>query len=89
MYSLCVSIPEKVEKEEKKEKERQEKRANAILGPNNRLFKELGERLAEAEQKESSTARMKKKSRRSNQSPVHVMGGKGMKSPCANSAMNL
>ena len=89
VYSFFVSIPGKVEKEEKKEKERQEKKANAILGPSNRLFKELGERLAEAKGRGFWTAKRRKRSKKTNLSPVHDVDERDMMSLCANSTMSL
>ena len=51
MYKFMLSIPKKAEKE--KEREQKEKKANSIAIPSSQLLKELGERLAEQEKKES------------------------------------
>ena len=77
IYSFFVSIPGKVEKEEKKEKERQEKKANAILGPSSRLFKELGERLAEAKGRGFWTAKREEKEQKDESEPCPRCGRKG------------
>ena len=50
MYNFCVSIPKK-EEEERKKKEKRDREANTVWKSGNRLFKEIGDRLAEAEKK--------------------------------------
>ena len=50
LYNFCVSIPKKAE-EERKKKEKREREANAVWKSSSRLFKEIGDRLAEAEKR--------------------------------------
>ena len=50
MYNFCISIPKKAE-EECKKKEKKEKEANAVWKSSSRLFKDIGDRLAEAEKR--------------------------------------
>ena len=50
IYNFCVSILKKAE-EERKKKEKKEKEANAVWKSSSRLFKEIGDRLAEAEKR--------------------------------------
>lgn len=88
MYFFCVSIPGKLEKGEKKEKERQDKRANAVLGPNSRLFKKLGEHLAEAERKGVFNSQEEEKEQKVESDPCPRCERKRHENPCANSAMN-
>ena len=50
LYNFCVSIPKKAE-EERKKKEKRDREANAVWKSSSRFFKEIGDRLAEAEKK--------------------------------------
>ena len=49
LYNFCINIPSKVEEEHKKDKK--EKEANAVWKSTSHLFKEIGDRLAEAEKR--------------------------------------
>ena len=69
----------------KKNKRKKEKRANAFLGPSGRLFKELGERLVDLERK--GLLIVMKRTRSLSLSPIHIVGVRAMKSPCASFVM--
>ena len=50
IYNFCVSIQQKAE-EERKKKLKEEKESNALWKSSSRLFKTIGDRLAEAEKR--------------------------------------
>ena len=85
MCTFCMSVPGKVEKEKKKNKRKKEKGPNAFLGPSSRLFKELGERLVDLERK--GLLIVMKRTRSLSLSPIHIVGVRAMKSPCASFVM--